>query len=246
MDFSRYIVCMKYIDAHCHLGGTQCGDCAGFAPVVGFVFNSAGRADWGAVTDMVAHCRCAYACVGLHPWNIADATDGWDTELHDILIRHPEFMVGEIGLDRARPDFSAQEQVFLRQFDMAAQLRRGVQIHCVRAWDKMLQIFAAHAMPPVVIAHSFRGGAEIINAAMRHANIYFSYSDATGARERESIAAAPIDRILIESDSTPSESITKLPQIALEIAKIKSIGHNEMADILYNNTLRMITDGQAA
>lgn len=236
---------MKYIDAHCHLDA-QCGNCADFAPVVGFVFNSAARVDWGAVVDIAAHCKCAYACAGLHPWNIADATDGWDTELRDILINHPAFMVGEIGLDRARPDFFTQENVFLRQFDLAAQLRRGVQIHCVRAWDKMLRIFATHAMPPVVVAHSFRGGAEIIKAAMKHANIYFSYSGATSARERESIAAAPIDRILIESDSVPTESIVKLPQIATEIAKIKAVADNEMVDILYNNTLRMIKDGQTA
>ncbi len=224
----------KYIDAHCHYV-TPVPDGA----VCGFIYNSARPCDWSVAVDAmrVGGGACA---IGVHPWYVDELSCDWSDQMAQLLRVNPELMVGEIGLDASRGDIDAQMPVFIRQLELAREFGRAAHIHCVRAWDKILHIFATHKMPPAVVLHGFRGTPEIVSAIMRHANAYFSFGTTPGATVR----AIEPGRILVESDAA-SISVARgiLPRTVTQIADMVGCTAQTMAETIYNNTQRMIKNG---
>ena len=223
----------KYIDAHCHYV-TPVPDGA----VCGFIYNSARPCDWAVA--IAAHGPGAHATIGIHPWYVADVPPDWGAQMEQLLCENPGLMIGEIGLDASRGDIDAQMPVFIRQLDLAREFGRVAHIHCVRAWDKILHIFATQKMPPAVVLHGFRGTPEIVSAIMRHANAYFSF----GANPGVAACAIDPDRILVESDAA-SISVARgiLPRTVAQIADLVGCTAQTMAETIYNNTQRMIKNG---
>ena len=174
----------KYIDAHCHY--VPCDD---IAPVAGFVYNSARPSDWARAVA-ASHAAGGAGAIGIHPWYVDELTPDLAAQMTTALRDNPALMIGEIGLDRARGNIDTQMPAFLRQLEMARELNRTVHIHCVRAWDVMLNVFATRRqLPPAIIIHGGVPSADIVHAVMQHANAYFSYGAVSGggvARLRQS------------------------------------------------------------
>ncbi len=241
----------KYCDAHCHFNFSdpQLSEfqCKTNQSINTFICNATCEDDWAQLVKITAGHKCMRACLGIHPWYVASAASGWDVRLAEILAENRDFMVGEIGLDKLHADFDAQCDIFIRQMEIARELQRTVQIHCVHAWDEMLRIFKIQKLPHAIVAHGFVGAPDLITQIGRNANVYFSYSDkilnSQNVKLRHSVYQTPINKILVESDATPNIAESVIPRIVAEIAKIKSVDDNEMADIIYNNTMEMIKNG---
>ena len=241
----------KYIDAHCHLQHSE-NPCdvminAQSYGIVGAICNSATSNDWDDILALHKKCKNIYSCIGVHPWEINNIKFDWHSALHNILQNNPDVMIGECGLDKNYPDMQQQEQFFIAHLDAGHKYGRTVHIHCVGAWDRIMHILKSCGknLPPKIVAHSFAGPANIIEQLATKYNAYFSYSPMiTDSRYRRAIDAlinTPQNRILIESDSdNPSVVI----DVANAVAKIKSIAADKMSDIIYNNTITVLTDGQ--
>ncbi|HBP26988.1 MAG TPA: hypothetical protein DD611_03350 [Alphaproteobacteria bacterium] len=229
----------KYIDAHCHY--VPCDD---IAPVAGFVYNSARPSDW-AHAVAASRTTGGAGAIGVHPWYVAELTPDLAAQMTTALRDNPALMIGEIGLDRARGNIDAQMPVFLRQLEMARELNRTVHIHCVRAWDVMLNVFATRRqLPPAIIIHGGVPSADIVHAVMQHANAYFSYGAVSSGGVAASISVAPIDRILVESDAaSPAVARAILPRTVEQIANLLGRDVHAMAEIIYNNSYGVITNG---
>ena len=151
----------------------------------------------------------AYA-LGVHPWWVGGASDGWAARLEASLIAAPAALVGEIGLDRARLDdcpWDAQLDAFSTQLSLAASLRRPAIIHCVRAHGALLDaLLAAPALPPALVLHAYAGSRESAERLLREVppttKVYFGFSPPAlrGKRAAAAAAAVPADRLLVESD----------------------------------------------
>ncbi len=231
---------MKYVDAHCHLGESGVVPCDGV--VSHFICNAARVTDWDNVLRVCDVCPNVSGAIGLHPWYIDDAPHNWADRLSDILSRTPDIMIGECGLDRARGDFNTQMGIFRQQIDLAVKYNRTLHLHCVRAWDAVLHVLRDYSRPPRIVAHSFSGNADIAHRISGICDVYFSFSD-------RFLSPAVLDvidntRILTESDRTPSESAAIIPGIVAQIAQIKSVDIDKMAGIIYENSMRVIDNGQ--
>lgn len=233
----------KYIDAHCHFNPHA--DYSVHGDVVGVICNSTRQSDWVAIISAAARVPEILPCVGIHPWYVADMSPDWGSHMSDILAAHPNVMVGEIGLDRSRGDFDAQRELFVLQMELAAKYNRTAHIHCVRAWDVIQGVLKNMPhMPPKTVFHEFGGGADIAQALMRYDNVYFSYGPRAVRQTPERIADIPMDRILIETDSyNPQTAAEILSHNVSVIAQIKSMDAGLCADIIYENTTRIITNG---
>ena len=228
----------KYIDAHCHYI-TPMPDGA----ISGFVYNSARPSDW-AHAVAASRATGGAGAIGVHPWYVDELSPDWVTQMVRVLRDNPTLMVGEIGLDRAHGNIDMQMPVFLCQLEIAHELNRAVHIHCVRAWDMMLNVFATHAMPPAIIIHGGVPSADIVRAVMQHANAYFSYAAVRSDKIAVSISATPIDRILVESDAaSPAVARAILPRTVEQITQILGADASAMAEIIYNNSYGVITNG---
>ena len=192
---------VEYFDAHCHLPVALVPDSQ-----IGMIVNSAKFSEFDSVSEISAANQNVYGAIGIHPWYIHQIPTDWDSQLYNRLIARPDLMVGEVGLDSHRPDIGTQLHIFERQFEIACDLHRGIQVHCVGAWDKMFTVLKRYAaqLPPFILFHRYSGAVSDIAGLAATYNAYFSYS---GSHSPKRIIATPATRILSETDSAPGASI---------------------------------------
>jgi TatD DNase family protein len=203
----------KLIDCHLHLqDDCFAGDLpavikrAKTAGVALMVCNGSCQSDWPTVLTLARSNPDIIPSFGLHPWYAAGRATFWLAELRHFLTAIPSG-VGEIGLDRWLEDRSekAQEDVFRAQLMLAAEMKRPVTIHCVKAWGWMFDILRSHhILPDRMLLHSYGGSVELIKP-LASMGAYFSYAGNLlrdkAIHRREALAATPMDRLLLETDS---------------------------------------------
>lgn len=232
----RYVLAMKYIDAHCHYFDSRHPG----------IVNAVDESDWSAIIDELHRGYCLGGAIGIHPWAVGDARAGWDMRLTDMLYRNPGIMLGEIGLDAAHGDFDLQMDVFLRQMEIATELHRAVHIHCVRAWGDMLRILRDFSGRAPVVIHGFGAGVQILHTLMRYDNVFISYGARVSDKIRECIAATDVSKILVESDSFDANAAgAGIADTISMISEIKSVATGRMVDIIYDNTVGVLKNEQA-
>lgn len=144
---------------------------------------------------------------GIHPWEAGNVVSGWE-ETIEKSAAEPLCGIGEIGLDKAKePDLSKQMPVFIRQLELAAQLKKPVMIHCVRAWGEMMPLLRERAGGVRFLVHSFRGSDEILDEVMKLGGyVTFSwklFNQKYGIPVEKAEAMArrvPPGRLLLETD----------------------------------------------
>ena len=151
---------------------------------------------------------------GYHPWFLHERTPDWLKNLVKFLDATPS-AVGEIGLDRYKPDlpYAGQEDAFIAQLRLAAERDLPASIHCLQAWGRMLEILKAEPRPARgFLLHSYGGPQEMVKP-FADLGAYFSfpgyYAHERKARQRETFRHIPADRLLIETDA-PDQLLPEL------------------------------------
>jgi TatD DNase family protein len=149
-----------------------------------------------------------YWAAGLDPHQSAHAQEEHFETLNAIA-RHPKFLaVGEIGLDYFY-DYprDVQTRVFVRQVEMARELRRPIVIHCRDAWHDLRTILRENSGPApdhAGILHCFTGTVEDA-LDLIELGFYVSFAGnltyKKSAGLREVAQSLPADRLLTETDS---------------------------------------------
>lgn len=227
---------MKIVDAHSHIDYIthKCQN-----DVVGTVCNTVDEKQWDVLIDMLHTDNKIYAAFGVHPWYVNGVSSDFYIVLESLLKTNRSFMVGEIGLDKYKPDMDKQIEVFIKQFDIAVKLKRTVFIHCVGAWDKILHILRQYKKTelPKIVFHAFNGNADILNYLLQNYNAYFSFGKIVIYGENCRIEQIPVDRILVESDGDKN---IMLIDIINKISQIKN--NKDISEIIYNNTQRVLNN----
>jgi TatD DNase family protein len=202
---------MALVDTHCHLASEQfAADLpevlqrtweAGVEHVV--VIGESRLAAERALA-LAAHEPRLSVVAGVHPHDAA----GWDAGIEAWLIAtlgDPRIVAaGETGLDY-HYDHSprdAQQRVFERQLEIAAQARKPVVIHAREADEDVAAILRNH--PGVTaILHSFSSGPGLLRAGL-DAGHYVSFSGMVtfkNWRDDAAVRLVPADRLLVETDA---------------------------------------------
>jgi TatD DNase family protein len=203
------------VDSHCHLD---------FPDFDGEIDAVVARARAAGVTRMVtictrlrqeprvraiaeAHAGVFYAA-GTHPMHAADEPLARVEEL-EALAAHPRFVaIGETGLDyHYTADTAPRQQESLRIHVEAAR-RTGLPlvVHARDADADIARILAAeHAAGPfAAVMHCFTGSPALAETALS-LGFYLSVSGIATFRNADALraifAAAPLDRLLVETDS---------------------------------------------
>jgi TatD DNase family protein len=174
--------------------------------VARMVVNGATESDWPQVLALARQSELVLPSFGYHPWYLHERTPDWLAQLRHYLDEVPS-AVGEIGLDRWRPElpYAPQEAAFLAQLQLAAERNLPASIHCLQTWGRLLELLRAHPRPACGwILHSFGGPAEMI-PALAQLGAYFSFPGyflhARKGRQREAFKRVPRERLLIETDA---------------------------------------------
>lgn len=153
-----------------------------------------------------------FAAVGIHPGDAMEAPADFIAELRKFAVHPKVVAIGEIGLDYYRlpgndedaPVKARQTEVFEAQLELAAELGLNVVIHTRESLAETLAQFGPHAPKVRGVFHCFVDDA----AAMRRVLELGSFVSFTGICTfknaqivRETIAVAPLDRLMLETDS---------------------------------------------
>lgn len=138
--------------------------------------------------------------VGIHPWNTLSLPDNALDTLRRAA-QHPQVAaIGETGLDRLRgAGLEHQADIFGAHIDLARQLGKPVIVHCVRAYDLLLDVLKSHSPGVPVVIHGFRGKPQLA-ARLLGAGCCLSYGERFNP---DALRATPLDRLLIETDTSP-------------------------------------------
>ncbi len=219
--------------------------------------------DWSDLLALARKYSAILPAFGVHPLYIEGLPAGWKRDLVQYLDAVSFAGVGEIGLDFTVDglDRSVQEVVFKEQLQIASELKRPASIHCRGAWGALLKIMEHETrLDTGFVLHSYSGSVESM-AALARLGGYFSFSGAItregNRRGIEALAAAPVDRILAETDSPDllpngaallqnggrqDESLNEpssLPLIVAKIAQVRSMTESAAAEMVFSNSRRL-------
>ncbi len=189
-----------------------------------------------------------YGAVGIHP----DDADKMTQETLDEIRRlsHMDKMVaiGEIGLDYYwdASTKAKQERMFRAQLELALELDLPVIVHDREAHGDSLRIVCDYPQLRGVF-HCYSGSVEMARELLRR-GWYLGFDGPitykNAAKAPEVIAACPVERILLETDSpylAPVPNRGKrndsrnLPFIAARVAQIKGMTTDQVAEVTLQN-----------
>jgi TatD DNase family protein len=197
-----------------------------------------------------------FASAGVHPdyENVKEPTE-------DLLVdlgAHPRVVaIGETGLDyyRLTGDLDWQRQRFRTHIRAARRCKKPLIIHTrAAAADTIRLMREERASDAGGVMHCFTESREVAEAAMEQ-GFYISFSGIVtfkSAKDLKEVAkAVPLERMLIETDSPylapmPHRGKTNEPafvrHVAEEIARLKGISVDEVADATTKNFFRLFKD----
>ncbi len=201
-----------------------------------------------------------YAGVGVHP----DEQGGAEPDIATLvqLARHPKVVaIGETGLDyfRLEGDLEWQRQRFRTHIRAANEAHKPLIIHTREAADDTLRLMREEsAETSGGVMHCFTETLEVAYAAM-DMGFYISFSGIVTFKSalvlKEVARAIPLERILIETDSpylapVPQRGKINEPayvvHVAEEIAKLRDISRQEVAEATTANFFRLFKAAQPA
>jgi TatD DNase family protein len=147
-----------------------------------------------------------FACVGFHPHNAKDVTEGGLNAMED-LAAHPKVRgYGEIGLDffRNHSPHDSQRAVFADQLGLAKKLAKPVVIHLRDAYPEGLAMLEhAAPFPAGGVIHCFSGDKDDARRALAlgfHVSIPGTVTYKKNDFLREIVRTLPLERLLLETD----------------------------------------------
>lgn len=195
-----------------------------------------------------------YGAVGVHPSETAELNEDNFKWLRETAKKPKVVAIGEIGLDYYwdTPDRQIQKEWFLRQMDLALELKLPAIIHSRdAAADTYDMIKAANLKLTGGVIHCFSYEKEM---AKNYLNMGF-YLGIGGvvtfknARKlKEVVEYAPIEQLVLETDCPylapepnrgKRNSSLNLTYVAKEIARLKDIPYEEVISITEENAKRM-------
>ena len=167
----------------------------------GFVAIACEPWEWEAVAAMDTRDRA----FGIHPMVASQVKDADFAKLEGYLRGDPASSVGECGLDRRYPGYGAggvQEAVFMRQVELARDLRRDLQIHCVGDYGRIVALLKAAHFKNRPVFHRFGGDAGTVRAALPMGAIFSLHADSF--KKKSTLAALPLipaENVRFETDA---------------------------------------------
>jgi TatD DNase family protein len=165
---------------------------------------------------------------GLHPWFIEQ---NFDEDSFIKLISNPKVLaIGECGLDRLKPQFNLQKEVFIKQLNIANQLGKPMILHVVKALDEIELLLKESKVP--IILHQYLGNEIQTNRLLANEQIYFSFGkNLNQPKTSKNLNQIPLNRIFLETDITSKN----IQDVYLEFANLRQLDLMNLKQILCSN-----------
>ena len=174
-----------------------------------------------------------YLSVGIHPWYLADNDAENQLEsLRKAIGNRQVVAIGECGLDKLKgPSMELQASVFRKEIALAEEHNLPMVIHCVKAYNELVQIKkSTHPQQPWII-HGFRGKEALAKECLQH-GFHLSF----GAYfQEDALRAVPVEKLFVETD----ESGMAIEEVYLRIARTRGMELEELTESIKKNVERV-------
>lgn len=196
---------------------------------------AAGTAIFSLYSSFERATRGTYCSLGIHPRYIdLQRTDDQFKQLHRYAVLPNVLAIGECGLDKLTDtSWDMQVKTFALQVNMANVLRKPLIIHCVRAYDEVLQVLREHSVRVPVIFHGYNKGQQLADRLLKD-GYYLSFGAALlqrGSNASQVIQHIPRDRFFLETD----EASASIEDIYLAAAGLLETGPEDLILQLQTN-----------
>lgn len=222
---------------------------------IGYVVNVASSLETVDKTmELIKEYDFMYGSVGVHPEECALLKES-DIERFKELSKDPKVVaIGEIGLDYYwnEPEPEIQKKWFIRQLELAKEVKLPVIIHSRDAAKDTLDIMKKHHAEEVGgVVHCFSYSVEMAQEFIKmgfYIGVGGVVTFKNGKKLKEVVEQIPLERILIETDCPymapvphrgKRNSSLYLPYIVEEIARIKNVSCETVIEVTEANAKRM-------
>ena len=256
----------QLFDTHCHLAGTEMqADALSYAQrafennVRGLALISADEASMSAVKTLAEKLEQKFPnekivyTSGVHPHDASKVDENLWNKIEASALGGAS-AIGETGLDYyyEHSDRKVQQEYFLRHIDLAKKTSKPLVIHCRDAKEDVLaclQSVKGHPNPGIL--HCFTEDLPMAKNLL-DMGFYISFSGILtfkNATQIQEVAKhAPLDRILIETDSPwlapiPKRGTTNEPSyvgfVFEFLRQLRNMDKEQLAQILWENSCRV-------
>lgn len=173
---------------------------------------------------------------GLHPWDIGEGWQNLFAQVEHNATHASVVAIGECGIDKlTKSNITLQKEVFEAHIHLAEKVKKPLIIHCVKAQEEIIALHRLTRPTQPWIIHGFRGKPQQAKQLIRE-DFYLSYGEFFN---EESLAATPLNRLLIESDT----SLLSIEDIYKKVAKALNLDIESLISIIENNTAECMLTG---
>jgi TatD DNase family protein len=141
--------------------------------------------------------------IGIHPWHLNEINH--KDQINNLLATVADplvIAVGEAGFDRLKgPSDELQRFVFEEQVQISEKIRKPMVIHCVRAWDELLQEHKKLKPEMPWLIHGFRGKSDLARQLISKGMFLSFWFDFVMRPEAAALLKSlPGEKIFLETD----------------------------------------------
>lgn len=170
-----------------------------------------------------------YTSISIHPWFLTEENAESQWKALQKQVSHPSVLaIGEGGLDKLKgPDMELQVKILKQQVALSEEKSLPLIIHCVKAFNELIQLKKELRPHQPWIIHGFRGKEALAIDCIRH-GFYLSYGEHF---QENALKATPQEKLFIETD----ESEIPVQEIYQSIALVHGIGLQELMESVKKN-----------
>lgn len=178
--------------------------------------------------------------VGLHPWHINEPAENNKllVMIEDALKFDHVIFVGECGLDKtAKTNLVEQKRVFEAQILMAEKFEYPLIIHCVKAYNEILELHKKTKPQMQWTMHGYNGNLQNTKQ-MANKNFLFSFGETlfkANSKSLESFKVLSEEQIFFETDEYNGE----VEKIYEKGAKLRNVSVEKLKSAVWNNFNRI-------
>ena len=173
--------------------------------------------------------------VGIHPWYLDENQLGEQLELIEKYVHLSNCKaIGECGLDkRIETSIEIQKKVFIPQLLLAEKYKKPVVLHCVAAYQELIEIKKELNLTVPLIIHGFSKNKQVAQSLLNN-GFYLSFGKylLLNPDLGEVLKTVPLDRLFLETDT--------MEQTIFDVySKAESILNKDVRFIITENYIRV-------
>ncbi len=176
-----------------------------------------------------------YYSFGIHPWdsetNILNFSEIENKAQDKFMLA-----IGEIGLDKIKgPALEIQKTCFIDQVLIAEKINRPVIIHCVKAWNEIMEIKKDLQPKQTWIFHGFTKVSILESVLQEGLMISIGAGIMNNLKLQEALKNIPNEQLFLETD----DSHITILEVYKKVSTLKNLSLSELEQIIENNFKRI-------